>query len=218
MKNFATLLLLVTFGLTATINAQTKKGDKVPGYVIDNSGKKIKGQIIVADWADNQIQVKFFKTGSSKKTVYKPNQLKGYAFNETVLDCTGKKTTRLVEYDTRKSDRPSRMFGPTTVFMHKEVTDGHYSLYCFYVEVRNDVKNPYTYSFFVEDEDGNFEKVDEENFSAQTKKLFKDYKALTTRLGSKDFKLKNMDRMVEDYNYWVENQHDTNEYRVAMKN
>lgn len=218
MKKLFTLALLITFSLTATLTAQTKKGDSVSGFIIDNSGKKIDGQLIVGDWADNQIQVKFYKKGSGKKEIYKPNQLKGYGFQETILDCTGKKTKRLVEYDTRKADRPSRLFGPTTVFMHKEVTEGHFKLYCFYVEVRNDVKNPYTYSFFLEDEKGTFTKVDEENFSTKTKQMFKDYKALTSRVGSKDFKLKNMDRMVEDYNYWMENQHDANEYRVAMKN
>lgn len=218
MKKFTTLLLFVSIALMSTLSAQTKKGDKVPGYILDNSGKKVEGQVIIGDWADNQVQVKFFKRGSSKKTVYKPNQIKGFAFQETVLDCTGKKTKNWVEYDTRKADRPSRLFGPTTVFMHKEVSKGHYTLYCFYVEVRNDVKNPYTYSFFVEDAEGKFEKVDEENFSSKTKQLFKEYKALTSRLGKKDFNLKNMDRMVEDYNYWVDNKHDSNEYRVAMKN
>ncbi len=217
MKKIITLVFIMTFTLGAVLNAQTKKGDKVPGYVIDNSGKKITGQIIVDDWADNQIQVKFIKKGTSKKVTYKPTQIKGYAFEETIVDCTGKKKQRLMEYDTRKADRPSRIFGPTTVFMHKEVTVGFYKLYCFYVEIRNDVKNPYEYSFFVEDVSGNFQKVDAENFKAMAKKLFKDYPALVNKIGEKDFKLKNLDRMVKDYNYWVTNKHDKNEYRVAMK-
>jgi hypothetical protein len=218
MKKFITLILIIAFGITATLQAQTKKGDKVLGYVIDNSGKKIEGNIIISDWADSQISVKFFKKGSSKKVTYKPNQLEGYAYQQTVVDCTGKKEKNWIEYDTRKADRPSRMFGPTTVFMNKEVSKGHYRLYCYYIEVRNDVKNPYTYSFFIENNDGDFVKVDEENFDAQAKKLFKGYNAMTSKVGKKGFSLKNLDRMVEDYNYWVVNQHDTNEYRVAMKN
>lgn len=218
MRKFITLTLIFVFSISASLQAQTKRGDKVPGYIIDNAGKKIEGNIIVADWADSQIKVKFYKKGTSSKVVYKPNQIKGYAYEQTLVDCTRKKIKQWVEYDTRKADRPSRAFGPTTVFMHKEVTSGHYKLYCYYIEVRNDVKNPYTYSFFIEDDKGNFSKVDEENFSSQAKKLFKEYKALISNIGEKDFKLKNMDRMVEDYNFWLVNQHDTNEYKVAMKN
>ncbi len=216
MKKIALILISLSL-ITFTITAQTKKGDKVPGYILDNNNKKIEGTIIADDWANNQVQVKFIHKGQSKKTVYKPNQLKGYAFEETYIDETGEKAERWVVYDTKKADRPSRMFGSSTVFMHKEVTVGHYVLYCFYVEVPNNPSKPYEYSFFLEDEDGNFDKIDAENFETKCKEYFGDYKAMVERIGDKDFNLKNMDRMVRDYNYWVDNGHDPEEYRVALK-
>ncbi len=217
MKRLITLISFALIGLATTLNAQSKKGDKLPGYIIDNSGKKISGQIILSDWANNQVQIKFIKRGSGKKETYKPTQLKAYSYEETVADCVGKTEKRWVHYETRKADRPSRLFGPTTVFMHKEVSEGHYSLFCFYVEIRNNVKNPYEYSFFIEDDKGNFTKVNDENFKTISSKLFKDYTALKSKIGEKDFKLKNLDRMVSDYNYWKVKKHDPTEYRVAMK-
>ncbi len=217
MKKLITLTVIALLGLATTLNAQTKKGSKVPGYIIDNSGKKVTGTVIANDWANNQISVKFIKKGTGSKVTYKPNQIKGFGYQESVKDCVGKIEKRWVDYETRKADRPSRIFGPTTVFMHKEVSDGHYSLFCFYVEIRNNVKKPYEYSFFIEDDKGNFTKVDDENFKSITNKLFKDYVALKTRIGDKDFKLKNMDRMVADYNFWKEKGHNPNEYKVAMK-
>lgn len=216
MRKIIGLVLFIAFAFVVTVSAQTKKGDKVPGYIIDKAGKRIEGSIIVGDWATNQLKVKFVKRGNSKK-VYKPNQLKGYGFQQTLVDCTGGKEQRWVEYDTRKADRPSTLFGPTTVFMEKEVNKGHFKLYCYYIEVRNNPKKPYTYSFFVEDANGKFQKVDEKNFSNVSRKLFGEYRALSSRIGKKDFKFQNMDRMIADYNYWVSNQHNTNEYRVALK-
>ncbi len=217
MKKLITLTIFSFLMISTALQAQTKKGDKVPGYIIDNSGKKTTGYIIYSDWANNQVQVKFIKKGSSKKEVYKPSQLKAYSYEEELTDCLGKKEKRWVHYETRKADRPSRIFGPTTVFMHKEVSEGHYSLFCFYVEIRNNVKKPYEYSFFVEDDKGNFTKVTDENFESIAGKLFKDYTAMKSKLGDKDFRMKNMDRLVADYNYWKEHQHNPNEYKVAMK-
>ncbi len=217
MKNLITLFTVLLMGISISLNAQTKKGDKVPGYIVENNGKKVSGYVIVDDWADNQISVKFIKKGTGKKVTYKPTQLKGYGYEETIVDCVGNKEKRSVEYETRKADRPSRIFGPTTVFMHKEVSEGHYKLFCFYVEIRTNVKKPYEYSFFIEDDKGTFTKVDSENFKAISSKLFKDYPALKSRIGEKDFKMKNLDRMIADYNYWKEEKHDPNEYRVAMK-
>ncbi len=218
MKRFCFLLLITTIGFGFQLDAQSKRGSKVQGYIIDNNGKRINGTIIVGDWADNQVQVKFIKRGSSKKEVYKPTQLKGFAFQDDYVNEIGKKDKRWVEYDTRQADRPSRIFGSTTVFMHKEVTEGKLKLYCYYIEVRNNAAKNYDYYFFVEDDKGNFTKVSEEGFKSKARELFKDYGALRQRLGSKDFRLKNMDRMIRDYNYWVTNKHNPNEYRVAMKN
>ena len=37
------------------------------------------------------------------------------------------------------------------------------------------------------------------------------------KIGQKDFQYRNLDRMIRDYNYWSVNQHDSDEYRVALK-
>ncbi len=218
MKKFSLLLLLGMFAFAFTADAQVKKGQRLKGYLLDNQGKKIEGTILAGDWADNQIKVNFIKKGSGKKVVYKPTQLKGFAYEEPYTDCAGKKKTRWVEYFTMEAERPSRMFGPTTVFMEREVTGGAYDLFCFYVEVRTNVAKPYKYSFYIVDKKTKKTTIiNEEGYKAKTTSVFKDYWALRTRVGKKDFEFKNMDRMVRDYNYYHSNGHDTNEYRVALK-
>ena len=99
--------------------------------------------------------------------------------------------------------------------MEKEV-DGAISVYCYYIEVRNDPKQPFRYFYYLKDQNDEIKKVEQDNFLSISKTVFKDYTALTQRIGKESFEYRNLDRMVRDYNYWLSNQHDSNEYRVAM--
>ncbi|MEM9918048.1 MAG: hypothetical protein AAF990_08130 [Bacteroidota bacterium] len=208
------LLILVLF---VAGNAYAKKGDKVPGYIIDNDGEKIEGTVQIGSITDNEVKVQFYHPGASKKKIYKPNQLQGYGFETEEIDEIGRKSKRWVHFEKQKVDYPPKPFGPTTVFMEKE-EEGELTLYCYYIEVRNNPKKPYKYHYYVKDNDGNFSKVTRDKFGKDARSIFKDYTALSKRIGSKKFEYRNLDRMVRDYNYWTVAKHDANEYKVAMKN
>ena len=213
MKNIVLLLLLVSFVSTNTF---AKKGKKAPGYVINNDGEKIEGTIVVGSITDNEVKVTFFAK-SGKKNVYKPKHILGYGYEETEEDDLGIEETNWVHYERAKVDYPPKPFGSKTVFMQRE-EEGPLSLYCYYVEVRNNPRKPYRYYYYLKDEQGKMTKLEKEDFKKVARSLFKDYSAMSQRIGKKDFLYRNLDRMVRDYNYWVANQHDSNEYRVAMKN
>ena len=200
--------------LSSSLLAQ--KGEKVQGYVVLNNGQKLEGSIKVGSITDNEVKVLFFSKSGSKKT-YKPTDLKGYGYESIDLDDLGNEVMTWLHYETHKVDYPPKPFGPTTVFMQREL-EGTITLYTYYIESRTDVKNPFRYFYYLKDDNGNLNKVEKDEFTNVAKKVFGSYSALTTRVGKKGFSYRNLDRMVRDYNYWSVNQHNSDEYRVAMKN
>lgn len=215
MRKNHVLLLLLVFA-TSLLTAQSQKGEKVPAYVILKDGTKKEGKLKVGSITDNEVKIQFFHKRDNKKKTYKPNDLLGYGYEATEQDDLGFDETRWIHYETMKVDYPAKPFGSTTVFVEREV-DGAISLFCYYIEVRNNPKKPYRYYYMIRDTEGKITKVEEKNFKKTVKQSLSDYSALTSRLGKKDFLYRNLDRMVRDYNYWTVNQHDSSEYRVAMK-
>jgi len=213
MRIFITTAFAIFF-LSSSLFAQ--KGEKVPGYVTLKNGQKLEGQIKVGSITDNEVKVLFYNNSGSK-TTYKPTDLKGYGYESIDMDDLGNDVMAWMHYETHKVDYPPKPFGPTTVFMQMEET-GDVSLYTYYIESRTDVKNPYRYFYYLKDDQGNLNKVEKEDFTAVVKKVFGTYSALTSRVGQKGFSYRNLDRMVRDFNYWSVNQHNADEYRVAMKN
>ena len=114
------------------------------------------------------------------------------------------------------ADVPPKPFASTNVFMEREI-EGEVTLYTYYIEVRNDVSKPFKYEYYLKDQSGSMQKITKSDFDKTTRQIFQDYTALSSRIGQKDFGYRQLDRMVRDYNYWMENQHDRSEYRVAMK-
>ena len=213
---FTNRLILTLLAISFTISTFAKKGDKVPGYVIFEDGTKLEGTVVIGSITDNEVKVVFINEGNNKKTVYRPTDLVGYGFEEIDQNDLGMEVKRWVHYERFKVDYPPKIFASTTVFMEREV-EGALSIYCYYIEVRNNPKKPYRYFYYIKDQNENLKKVEREDFPAFAKSVFKDYAALTDRIGKKSFEYRNLDRMVRDYNYWVANQHDSQEYRVAMK-
>jgi len=214
-------LLLLPFTSSAkTIDNNYPVGEDLvaetfPGYIITTSDERIEGNVIAGSITDNEVKVKFIHE-NGKKESFKPSEIKGYGFQQEIEDEMGIGITKWRHFETAMADYPPKPFGSKDVFMEKEV-EGMVDVYVYYVEIRNNVEEPYRYYYYIKDNFGNFKKVDEDNFASISKVLFKDYTALTTRLGKKGFEYKNLDRMARDYNYWATNQHEKTEYRVAMK-
>lgn len=210
----APLILFLTFFMS--FQALAEKGDKVPGYILTSEGEKIEGDVIIGSITDNEVKVQFIREGSDKKKTYKAKQLQGYGYESVEEDDLGLEYKRWVHYEKQKVDYPPKPFASTTVFMQKEES-GSLTLYCYYVEVRNNRKQPYRYHYYIKDDGGKLVKVEKKEFRKVAGKLFKDYKAMYSKIGKKDFQYKNLDRMVRDYNFWTTNQHNSDEYRVALK-
>lgn len=210
------LLLLPLFSTAFATNLYDIKKDRVPGYIITLDGDKIEGEVVPGSVTDNETKVVFYADGKDKKKVYKPIELKGYGFQDQDEDDFGFGEGRWIHFETHKVDYPPKPFGPTTVFMHRE-EEGALTLFCYYTEVRSDVKNPYKYTYYIKGSNDQVKKVDKEGYRNIARSLFKEYNALSSRIGQKDFQYRNLDRMIRDYNYWSVNQHDSNEYRVALK-
>jgi hypothetical protein len=213
-KNHVLLLLLVL--LTSAVYAQSTKGDKFPAYILLKDGTRQEGEVKVGTITDNEVKIQFFQNSESKKMIYKPTDLLGYGYEAVEQDDLGFEEKRWIHYETMKVDYPAKPFGSTTVFVEREI-EGTVSLFCYYIEVRDNPKQPYRYYYLIKDQEGNVTKVEEENFRKVVMQTFKEYSALTSRLGRNDPLYRNLDRMVRDYNYWTVNQHDSSEYRVAMK-
>ncbi len=209
--------ILTLFSLVLTFSAFAKKGDKVPGYIISKDGIKTEGTVVIGSITDNEVKVVFIQKGKSKKSVYRPNELISYGYEEVEKNEFGQDVKKWVHYDRFTVDYPPKIFASTTVFMEREV-EGAINIYCYYIEVRDDPKKPYRYFYYLKDQNDEIQKIERESFPAISKTVFKDYSALTDRIGKKSFEYRNLDRMVRDYNYWVVNQHNSGEYRVAMIN
>lgn len=209
-------LLLTCFCLLISLGAFAKKGDKVAGYVVLNNGDKVEGKVVIGSITDNETKVTFYKGESNKKKVFKPKDLKGYGYEEKEINEIGKTIKRWIHFDRHKVDYPPKIFASTTVFMEREEA-GVVTLYTYYVEVRDNPKKPYRYYYYIMTEDGDLEKVEKEDYVNTTRRIFKEYSALYSRVGKKDFEYRNIDRMVRDYNYWTVQQHDPDTYKVAMK-
>lgn len=59
--------------------------------------------------------------------------------------------------------------------------------------------------------------IELDNFEEASKVLFEGYTSMVNSIGKKQFRFKSMIRLVEDFNYWNENQHDPNIYKMNPK-
>lgn len=194
----------------------TGKREKLAGYITKKNGKEEEGFIMPGTVTDNEVKI-IFISKSGKKQSFKPKDIQGYGYESSEEDDLGLDEAQWIHYETQKADYPPKPFASKLVFMERE-EKGALSLYCYYIEVRDNPKKPFRYIYYMKDDAGKLTKIEKKTFAKVAKSAFKDYTAMANRVGRKDFIYKNLDRMVRDYNYWTENQHDRTEYRVAMVN
>ena len=91
------------------------------------------------------------------------------------------------------------------------------SLLCYYYEVQGNNRTYYQYVFYLKDKEGELSLISKDCLKFCAKELFDGYTALAKKIGKKGFEFSNIDRIVKDYNFWLSNKHDKNEYKVALE-
>jgi len=201
------LCLSVTFAFVNTDEAKPT----YPGYLIWNDGVKETAKIQPGSITDNEVKIKYLVNG--KVITIKPNAIKAYGYSKTTATEAGED----FHYDRLEMAYPAKPFGSNTAMVLREVS-GPISLYSYFVEVRANHKNPVQHRPHLRTEKGKLIELTEENFKKKARLIFKDYDALRSRIGTKKYQLKNLRRMVRDYNYWVAEKHDSKVYKVSPEN
>lgn len=191
------------------------KKDIYPGYVIFNNDHREEGKIQPGSLTDNEVKIKFIEKG--KKKVLKPEDIKEYGFEKIEKNDLGNMVKKWYRYVKAEADYPPKPFGSNEVFMELEV-EGALNLYSYYIEMRAKREDPFQHSYYIKGETGKLTLIEEKTFRRQSRKFFKDYSAMSSQIGKKQFRYDNLKRMVRDYNFWVKNQHDSNEYKVSPEN
>jgi len=208
IKNCLLLGLAMVCLSTTLPNSKDSNKEEWPGYLILDNDQKIEGKIIPGSVTDNEVKVKFIEKG--KKKTYKPKKIKAYGYQISAKNDVGKTVYEWIRYVRKEVKEPPKPFGSNTVFMKQEV-GGSIELFSYYVEMR-------AKHYFITEKGGKIKEITERKFRRITLELFRSYKALHSRIGQKQFKYKDLIRMVRDYNYWIENGHDTEEYVVSPEN
>lgn len=189
--------------------------DALPGYLILENGKRLEGWIEPGSVTDNEVKVKFAQKGKAKS--YKPKKVKAYGYEISAKNDVGKTVSEWIHYERQEVEYPPKPFSSTTVFMRREA-GGELNIYSYYIEMRAKRDNPFQHSYYIKKKDGRLKEVKEKNFKRMSLEYFRNYKAMHSRIGDKQFQYKNLIRMVRDYNFWVENGHDSMEYKVSPEN
>jgi len=214
MKHNLTLFILLVFSVNIIYASNNIRNDQLEGYVILDNGSRLDGEIVLAGVIESEISIEFLRKG--KKYIYTTKDLQAYAYKSKEIDETGELVEEWVYFERQIADIPPRPFTSNLVFMQKE-TQGSIELFSYFIETPNQANNPLRYFYYIKTPDGKFNKVDRISFSQVSKELFNDYTALYSRIEQGDYSYRNLNQIIEDYNYWLVNQHNKDEYRMAMK-
>ncbi len=182
-----------------------------PGYLVWNHGIKETVKIQSGSITDNEVKIKYLVEGNV--ITIKPEDIKAYGYSKTLSPLSSED----YHYDRLEMEYPAKPFGSNTAMVLREVS-GPISLYSYFVEVRTDRKHPVHHRPHVLSENGKLIELNEDNFKKKARLIFGKYDALRAKIGTKKFQLKNLRRMVRDYNFWVAEQHDPKEYKVSPEN
>lgn len=205
------LLISILF-IANFAKADILKGDIYPAYVILNDDSRIEGLAVIGSLTECEVGVKFIRNG--KKIKYKTKDLKAYGYEKTIFEKGKKPSKRWIHYERFKVETPPKPFAPKEVFIEREV-EGEVSIYCYYIEQPANRVEPLKFEYFIKDTSGKVTIVDRKTYVQFAKKLFKDYRGLVKNIGKKHFEYRHLNRMVSDYNYWKENQHDAALYKIS---
>ncbi len=185
------------------------------GYIVDNEGARIDGFVQPQnDEVEYEVKVRFNEKEQAKKyTSYKTKNLSAYGFEEIRQNNMSEDYIHWRHFIKYELDRPAKLFASNISFIERMV-DGELVLYQFLYDTASDIENPVTTRYIVMQNGEELCQIEEEDFVKSTKQLFDGYDALASSIGELKFRFHNLPRLVDDYNYWLENKHDSNTYKM----
>lgn len=219
IKRFNTLnMKLIYLVLTICFLQSNLFGQKelAKAYINLMKGDKLEGYVEVINDIENEAKIKFYKTKDSKAKTYKSKFVKSYSFEDSHEDEVGNVYKYWRHYKQMTMERPPRVLATAETLVEK-VADGHIVLYKYLYDTPADTEMPESTLYIVKREGKKEKRISPDNFKLEVKKLFADYTALVNQLGKKKFKFANLKRMVDDYNYWKQNNHEATVYMMNPK-
>lgn len=200
MKNTLTLITLFTLTFIFSSNVFAGQSNKIyKGYIINNDGEKLEGEIQMLSPSLNEVKVKFISSNNEKKT-YKAKDVKEYAFK---IAKWNKETRNHVEewvFYTRKNvERSPVPFGPTEVLVERQV-NGAISMYNHFVEQNATTGEPFIHVIYLEKENKELIAVTKENYKKILRELTTDYPVIHNSIGAKGNRFKNIPEIITTYN------------------
>lgn len=200
MKNTITLITLFSLTFLFASNVFAGQSNKIyKGYIINNSGEKLEGEIQMLSPSLNEVKVKFTNSNNEKKT-YKAKDVKEYAFK---VEKWNKETRNHVEewvFYTRKNvERSPVPFGPTEVLVERQV-EGAISMYNHFVEQNATTEAPFIHVIYVEKQNKELISVTKENYKKVLRELTTDYPVIHNSIGTKGNGFKHISNIITAYN------------------
>ena len=208
-------IIIVISVVSFSTSLFASKGTFHPGHIILKNGSKLTGKIMQSSFIEREVKIYFLRDGEKMSKKYTPNKLRGYAILLPEKNDVGTTQSVWVHYVSHTVNKPPKIFASKRVFVERKL-EGKITLYRYYYEYRADVDHPFRYHYYIQLDGGQMQLVDKENFKKFSKQIFAAYPALKNRVGQEKFRFPNFNRMIRDYNYWLENKHDKNIYRVAI--
>lgn len=210
-----TTILFIQFTLISMSFGQ--KGQIAKGYIVDLDGQKIEGFIQIPKRVESGVRVKFSEKKKAKKLpVYKTKDLSAYGFETTKVNNSNETVTYWRHFEKFELDRPAKMFN-TNFSLIEKILEGHLTIYLFEYDTGANVEEPITMRYIVMQDGEELCQIEMDNFEDACKSLFEGYTSMVKSIGKKQFRFKNFERLVDDFNYWNENQHDPNIYKMNPK-
>lgn len=214
--NYLSLVVILSFSAIISLNAQ--KGDITNGYIIKNDSVEVEGYVQLQKDFDYVTRVKFSEKENFKKyPIFKTKSILGYGFETTRYTNLNEPYIYWRHFKIYELDRPARMFASNTSFIEKILEGGEYEVWQFLYETGADIEMPITTRYIIFQDGEEICQIEARNFIESASTLFEGYTSLVKSLGKKQFRFDNFIRLVEDFNFWIENGHDPKIYKMNPK-
>jgi hypothetical protein len=197
MKNLFTIL-----ALTIIFSVSASAAKSYQGYVVLNNDEKVEGTIQMLSPTLNEVKVKFTST-AGKKVTYKSKEVKEYGFSvEKWNKTTRTHDVKTITYVRQNVERSPIAFGPTNVLVERQET-GVVNMYNHFVEMNNNVKNPFVHVIYAQKGNDDLVEVTKSNYKVVLKGMTAEYPELSSKVGTKGYGFKHVAQIISTYNAWM---------------